>query len=66
MKSVASDHTVPLVGANDPDWFLNHENLAALWRWLDGRGQAPADVAHYLEKPWHWSPEFIDMCAEGQ
>lgn len=43
------------------EWYEDHENLCALWRWLEDRGQAPSDVAGYLEKPWHWEPEWNQM-----
>jgi hypothetical protein len=48
---------------NPPAWYIDHENLHALWLWLEDHGHEP-DVACFLEKPWHWEPEWLQMRAE--
>lgn len=49
--------TVPLT------WWHDHINLAHLYAWLDDRCEAP-DIVEFLEKPWHWEPEWEDMLRE--
>ena len=39
-----------------------HDNLAALWSWLDENGLDPADgPAYFMEKPWKWNLEYDAM-----
>lgn len=43
-------------------WYHNHVNLAALWRWLEERGETPTDgPAYFMEKPWKWEGEWLAM-----
>lgn len=48
----------------DDPWYADHQNLALLWRWLEDRGDQPADPAHFIEKPWKWEPEWNELQAE--
>jgi len=48
-----------------PEWWADHANLAELWRWLEDRCEEPRDnVARYLDEPWHWTPEWLEMHTE--
>ena len=46
------------------EWYEHGSNLAALWRWLDARAEAPDDPAYYMANPWKWTPEWERMQAE--
>jgi hypothetical protein len=48
------------------DWWADHDNLAALWSWLEDRVQEPDSVVYFLEKPWKWTPEYVDMRDEQE
>jgi hypothetical protein len=48
------------------DWWDDHDNLAELWSWLEDRGQEPDSVVYYLQKPWKWTPEYVDMRDEQE
>lgn len=41
-------------------WWLDHTNLAALWHWMEDRGESP-DVYEFLSTPWSWTPEYRQM-----
>lgn len=47
-------------------WYEDPANLAALWRWLDERCEAPAvdDVPRFLDEPWHWEHDWNQMQSE--
>lgn len=62
LTSAASSR--PGVSPAARDWWDDHDQLAELWRWLEDRGWEPDDVAHFLEHPWRWDPEYQDMRAE--
>lgn len=41
------------------DWWKDHNNLAALWAWLDEEGCPPEDgPAYFMEKPWKYQAEW--------
>jgi hypothetical protein len=42
-------------------WYEDPACLAELWRWLDESGAAPEDIPQFLEKPWHWQPQWDAM-----
>lgn len=46
------------------EWFDDRAVLVELWRWLEERGEQPADPAYYIEKPQHWQLEYDQMRAE--
>lgn len=46
------------------DWWHIEGELAAVWRWLDERGERPDDPGYFMEKPWKWTPEREQMIRE--
>jgi hypothetical protein len=42
---------------------MSHEELHVLWVWLEENGKEP-DTACFLERPWHWETEYLQMLAE--
>lgn len=52
---------LPLTRETDPDWYRDHENLAALWRDLEDRGET-IDAGYFMEKPWRWTAEWVRFC----
>jgi hypothetical protein len=51
------------------DWWQDTGELSALLRWLhkhDEHGPLEVDnCIEIVEKPWHWSEEYAEMCAEA-
>ena len=52
------------------EWWEHHLNLAALFAWLDNEETRPEEfdspeMVPYLEKPWHWAPEWEMYLATG-
>ena len=49
------------------EWYDDRLRLAALADWLTEQGREPADGwGYFLEKPWKWTPEYREMCAEEE
>lgn len=49
------------------EWFEDHHNIAALITWLGDNtvttvGWGPDDYANLVEEPWHYTPEWNEMC----
>jgi hypothetical protein len=47
-----------------PAWHEVVANVAALYDWLEARGDLPDDVSYFLHKPWKWTAEWERMQAE--
>lgn len=40
-------------------WFADHGNLVTLVYWMAEQGCSPTDIAHAVEKCWHYTAEYI-------
>ena len=48
-------------------WWTDHNNLSALWTWMEESDGAPEDgPAYFMGKPWKWQPEWEMMQAEDE
>lgn len=55
----AAEHT--------PGWFESYDEVVLFARVLVATFDWDADnLLSYLEKPWKWTPEHADWCAEGR
>lgn len=49
------------------EWYDDHQELAALLRYMDERtelvGWDADDFMRFVEEPWSWTPEYLDMFA---
>jgi hypothetical protein len=50
------------------EWYDDHQELAALLRFLDERtelvGWDADDFIRFVDEPWKWTPEYLAMFAE--
>jgi hypothetical protein len=49
---------------NETPWFLYHENIVTLTRYMAEKGCSADEVAYAVEKPWKYEEEFYE--AEGE
>lgn len=51
------------------DWINDLSNIAALYEWLEERGETDRDpswVAYFISKPWKWDESYKAMRAERE
>ena len=49
-------------------WWADHQELAALLRWLEEQHgyTSSTEIIPVLEKPWKWQPEYDEMKEAGR